>query len=128
MTDFGSHSGEQRRHFSRILFKAPALLAGHDRSDSCEVRDLSLKGALLQVAHVAEWPLGAAVELTLSLSPTETVEIRMHGSVAHHAGAVIGIRCAEIDLDSITHLRRLVELNLGSAAALERELSALSVD
>jgi len=30
-----------------------------------------------------------------------------------------------IDLDSISHLRRLVELNLGDEALLERELAAL---
>jgi hypothetical protein len=33
--------------------------------------------------------------------------------------------CESIDLDSITHLRRLVELNAGDPALLERELTAL---
>ena len=37
----------------------------------------------------------------------------------------LGLRCVDIDLDSITHLRRLVELNLGETELLERELSAL---
>ena len=31
-----------------------------------------------------------------------------------------------IDLESISHLRRLVELNLGDSSLLERELAALS--
>ena len=37
------------------------------------------------------------------------------------------LACAarSIDLDSITHLRRLVELNSGDAAMLERELHTL---
>ena len=35
---------------------------------------------------------------------------------------------ASIDLDSITHLRRLVELNLGDEKLLERELSHLAAE
>ncbi|MCG8610315.1 MAG: hypothetical protein MI864_07240, partial [Pseudomonadales bacterium] len=30
-----------------------------------------------------------------------------------------------IDLDSITHLKRLIELNVGDPSLIERELSAL---
>ncbi len=37
----------------------------------------------------------------------------------------LGLRCEDIDVDSITCLRRLVELNLGEPELLERELSAL---
>ena len=37
-----------------------------------------------------------------------------------------GYRCEHIDLDSISHLRRLVELNLGDPDILDRELSELS--
>lgn len=46
-------------------------------------------------------------------------------SLAHEKGRQLGFYCEEIDLDSITHLRRLIELNLGSSELLERELSAL---
>jgi len=35
------------------------------------------------------------------------------------------LRCDEIDLDSITALRRLIELNAADPALLERELGAL---
>ena len=40
-------------------------------------------------------------------------------------GGKIGLQCESIDLDSITHLRRLVELNAGDPALLDRELSSL---
>jgi hypothetical protein len=33
--------------------------------------------------------------------------------------------CRSIDIESITHLRRLIEVNLGDPAASERELKAL---
>ena len=40
-------------------------------------------------------------------------------------GDLVGMVCRHIDVDSISHLRRLVELNLGDEALLERELAAL---
>jgi hypothetical protein len=40
----------------------------------------------------------------------------------------LGFVCRHIDLDSISHLRRLVELNLGDEQLLERELAALGDD
>ncbi|VAX04921.1 hypothetical protein MNBD_GAMMA20-584, partial [hydrothermal vent metagenome] len=44
----------------------------------------------------------------------------------HSENDHIGFRCEHIDLESISHLRRLVELNLGDAKLLDRELSALT--
>jgi hypothetical protein len=49
----------------------------------------------------------------------------MTGEIAHREGRQVGVRCLEIDLDSISHLRRLVELNVGDEAILHRELGAL---
>jgi len=49
----------------------------------------------------------------------------MSCEVAHIEGDHIGLLCRSIDLDSITHLRHLIELNLGDAALLEREFKAL---
>ena len=49
----------------------------------------------------------------------------MRGAVAHRAADTAGIRCDEMDLDSVSELRRLVELNLGDERMLHRELVAL---
>jgi hypothetical protein len=49
----------------------------------------------------------------------------MQGELVHREGHQVGLRCREIDIESIAHLRRLVELNLGDEDLLERELSAL---
>jgi hypothetical protein len=49
----------------------------------------------------------------------------MAGEVVHVEDGRLGLRCTEIDLESITNLRRLVELNLGDEAALHREMSAM---
>ena len=119
---------EQRRHFSRVLFKATATLSENARSTPCEVLDLSLKGALVRVADFQPWPPGLNCVLELALDPGHQAVIRMNGQVAHHDGKVVGLHCVDIDLDSITHLRRLVELNLGDDAILQREVSALTLE
>ena len=49
----------------------------------------------------------------------------MAGELAHVEGDHAGVLCRSIDLESITHLRRLIEVNLGDPAASERELKAL---
>jgi hypothetical protein len=49
----------------------------------------------------------------------------MNTRVAHLENTHVGLRCESIDLDSMAHLRRLLELNSGDPELVERELSAL---
>lgn len=113
---------EQRRHFSRIPFTGAARLECEHGGLDCQVLDLSLKGALLNMR--GDLPEGKA-PCVLRLDLGEDAQVVMRGHVAHREGSHVGLACEDIDLDSITHLRRLLELNLGDTALLERELAAL---
>lgn len=53
------------------------------------------------------------------------IVIAMAGELAHVEGDHAGVLCRSIDIESITHLRRLIEVNLADPAASERELKAL---
>lgn len=114
----------QRRRFSRIRFVGDARLFCDGRSQDCEVRDLSLKGALVTLREGIRPRVGEHCVLELALDEAGT-QIRMEGEIAHVADAQLGLACREIDLDSLTHLRRLLELNLGDRELLDRELSVL---
>ena len=114
----------QRRHFSRIRFRSGARLSIGGIERDCEVCDLSLKGALLKPAAGPDPVAGERCVLEIALDETGTA-IRMTGEVAHAENGHVGLVCREIDLDSITHLRRLIELNLGDPDLLHRELGAL---
>lgn len=114
----------QRRHFSRIRFDADARLLVGDRDVPCDVRDLSLKGALIRSAPDLLPGPGERCLLEIALDD-EGAAIRMEGDVVHTGDGCIGLACREIDLDSITHLRRLLELNLDDPELLQRELGAL---
>jgi hypothetical protein len=118
---------EQRRRFSRIRFRSGAQLTVGEGRLACEVVDLSMKGALIAHSPNQETPPRAPCVLEVTLDDGDTV-IRMAGEVAHAEAGRIGVVWREIDVDSITHLRRLLELNLGDAALLDREFAALLAD
>lgn len=123
-------SGDERRLHARIAFHTAARLGFAGRTVDVAVLDISLKGALLRLpAEVDGSGLdeGAICQLEVALDDTSGA-IRMDARVAHVGEGLLGVVCRTIDIDSATHLRRLVELNLGDPALLERELSALIAD
>lgn len=120
-----ANAAANRRHFSRVAFHAPGQLVCAGGTDDIVVLDLSLKGALLRRKPPAPaLPVGGNCTLRVRLGELDAV-IRMQGTVAHVDGPFLGLACNNIDLDSATHLRRLVELNIGKPQLLERELAAL---
>lgn len=89
--------------------------------------DISLKGVLLQLpgGEAPQAGMPCLVRLPLGAGEADDPVIAMAGELAHVEGDHAGVLCRSIDLESITHLRRLIEVNLGDAAASERELKAL---
>ncbi len=117
---------EERRQYSRIAFHAPASLVFPDSTVAVVVVDLSLKGGLIRLPDGVSIDPGALCTLHVFLNETElNHQISLEARVAHVNENYAGLLCVSIDLDSVTHLRRLVELNLGDPSLLERELSAL---
>ncbi|WP_298211051.1 PilZ domain-containing protein [Acidovorax sp.] len=115
----------ERRHFVRVSFDAPALLTTARDAFSVHVLDLSLKGALITIPAQAELEPGMLCQITIPLAETGN-HIAMSTEVAHMQGLHTGLLCHAIDLDSVTHLRRLIELQLGDPALLERDLGELT--
>ncbi len=114
---------EQRR-FKRIPFdaKAEMLCAGHHWHS--KLIDLSLRGALIERPPTWEGKLGDSCLLKISLGDDEA-QIKMQTSIVHMEDNRIGLKCIDIHIDSVTYLRRFVELNLGNPELLHRELGAL---
>jgi len=116
----------ERRQFARVAFAAGAELITTQALLRCQVIDISLKGVLLQLPDDPPPQAGmpCLVKLPLGEAGAEVI-IAMAGELAHVEGHHAGVLCRSIDLESITHLRRLIEVNLGDPAASERELKAL---
>ncbi|MDX1451499.1 MAG: PilZ domain-containing protein [Oleiphilaceae bacterium] len=117
---------EERRHFSRILFNAECTLHQNDMEWPTEVLDISLKGLLVHKPDHFSVDLSKPCEATIKLAGSDSY-IVMSLLFSHEDERSLGFRCEYIDLDSMTHLKRLVELNLGSEDMLKRELDALTM-
>ncbi len=114
----------ERRQFSRVNFDVEAELITTQEHLSVQVLDLSLKGALLRLPERCVAALGTPCLLKVTLGDKES-RISMAGEVTHIEGDRAGVLCRSIDIESITHLRRLIEINLGDANLVERELGAM---
>jgi len=117
-------SPDERRLFSRIAFNGQVTIIGEGSRWSSKLLDISLKGVLVGQPDHWAGQLGQHFQLELLLSDGNIV-IVMDVVTAHLRDERIGFCCTHIDLDSITHLRRLLELNIADEEQLNRELSAL---
>jgi hypothetical protein len=115
---------DEKRRFHRILYNADAILTVASNHLACKVVDLSLKGCLVEFDQPWSGDLDLMYSLTIQLSAVDSITMQL--AITHVDGNRIGLKCEAIDIDSISNLRRLVELNLGDSGLLERELSALS--
>lgn len=115
---------KERRQFTRILFSTPAQLEYEQQQYHCELLDISLHGALITKDEQFNIPKNSRATLTFTL-PDSTINIEMMVHVCHIEDDHLGLKCRYIDLDSISHLKRLIELNLADEALLHRELSQL---
>lgn len=116
-------SDSERRQFSRVRFHASCKIEQGDREWECLLLDISIQGLL--VAKPDGFDVGAAEKLEAVIELSDSAVIRMNVSIARNDGDRLGLVCTNIDVESIAHLRRLVELNLGVPDAAERELHEL---
>jgi hypothetical protein len=116
---------EERRRFHRIHFDAPATLSLESGQIQSLILDCSLHGVM--VKRHPDWQphQGEPVGLELRLTEEEGPAIQMQTEVMRIGADSVGLSCRHIDLESITRLRRLVELNLGDSSLLERDLEHL---
>lgn len=117
-------SDSDKRHFTRIVMDGEVELDCNGSRWRSVLLDVSLKGALVSRPDGFQLDTGNTCSLTIFLAQCE-VTISMAVTLTHSDERHLGFRCDHIDLDSISHLRRIVELNVGDEAELERELSDL---
>lgn len=116
---------ENRRQFTRILFSIDATLEVEEQRYPVTIHDISLNGALVTRPETEQAILNKLAVLSFNLSENDN-EVVMHVAIVHEEHGDIGLRCNALDIDSVTYLRRLIELNLGDEEQLNKELSQLS--
>jgi hypothetical protein len=114
---------DERRRFHRILLDTPATIHQQEVKLYTRLIDISLNGVLLR--RPTAWQDGTTTPIKISIHLDSGITIRMQAVIAHNESDRLGFHCQEIDMASISHLRRLVELNLNDPDLLDRELGAL---
>ncbi|WP_087021892.1 PilZ domain-containing protein [Thaumasiovibrio subtropicus] len=115
----------EHRRFIRIVYNSPATISQQKQQWQSEIRDLSLHGLLL--IRPKEWkPVhNNMYNVAFSLQDSDIV-LQMETELVHYCDDYLRMQIAHIDIDSISHLKRLVELNVGNDEFLHRELEQLS--
>ncbi|WP_018862077.1 MULTISPECIES: PilZ domain-containing protein [unclassified Thioalkalivibrio] len=112
------------RRFQRIPLEFPATLIHANGESPVRVEDISLRGVLVEGSQIPTLEAGAVVTLDIPLS--DEARIAFEGRARWQEGLWLGLEIEAMPLESATHLRRLVELNLGDEALLEREFAAMA--
>jgi hypothetical protein len=118
---------DERRHFNRVVFNTTATFYVDKKKVQCQIIDVSIQGVLLKLLEDNEVEVGAEYQLDIPLGDRKEI-ISLELELMHQNERTLGLMCTHIDLESITHLRRLVELNLGDSELLERNFGALIND
>ncbi|MEP4891015.1 MAG: PilZ domain-containing protein [Aliiglaciecola sp.] len=114
----------EKRQFNRVDFSAPAILFQQNHHWQTHIIDISLNGALIGYPDDFVGNLEHEFELNVEIEGTAQV-ITMFGEIVHNANHCLGFHIKCMDIDSISDLRRLVELNLGDISLLQRDLASL---
>ncbi|MFY0665321.1 MAG: PilZ domain-containing protein [Natronospirillum sp.] len=117
---------DDNRRFTRLPQDAKACLVLPELTIDGELHDISLKGALFLALSDDLPQQWRDHEGTLNIELSEgDVVISMNVRLAFIDGHHAGLEVTTLGLDSASHLRRLVELNLGAEELLQRELGML---
>jgi hypothetical protein len=109
------------RRFRRVPFEAEVKVSFGRQTWSCQLLDIALKGALVQSAAPLAIDLGATVALKVILSGSP-LALAFEAQLAHREEDRYGFRFLHENLETLTHLRTLLELNTGDPEGIRSEL------
>jgi c-di-GMP-binding flagellar brake protein YcgR len=118
----------ERRKFSRINFTEQCSLSettsGKTVTWDTDILDISLNGALIRSPENYNKSENIPVLLSLKLTGSDIV-LEIKGVICHQEESFLGVKFTSISLESISHLKRLIQLNLADESLLHREISQL---
>lgn len=116
---------DNRRNFSRVQFKSTAFVNVEGNRNQVELLDISLKGALVSCDADMNVQKEDNCSFELRLSDSD-IMMTISAQVVYKREASLGLKFDNIDLESMIHLRRLVELNVGNPDQIQKELFFLA--
>lgn len=114
---------QERRRFQRVGFDATIVLSQADERWCGRLLDISLHGLLVE--RPVDWNGDGCLPFRARIVLSAETQLQMEVQQAHEKDGALGFTWLHIDIDSFSHLRRLLELNTGDAVSLEREVASL---
>ena len=115
----------ERRQFSRVIYQVPTEISQGQVKVSGSVQDLSLHGLLIQCDKWQQLSHDAPVQVSFKLTNSD-INIQLEATIVSTINTSMRLRIEHLDIDSISHLKRLVELNVGDDELLYREIEHLT--
>jgi hypothetical protein len=109
------------RHFQRVPFDAEVELAFGNQSATCHLLDIALKGALVETSTELAITGDTPCNLCITL-PGTTIVLDFEAKLVHREETHYGFKFLSEDLETLTHLRKLLELNTGDPEGVRQEL------
>ena len=113
---------EVRRRYQRVPFQAETVVKTPEDHWNCTLLNIALGGDLLESKSL-DLEHGARCQITITL-PASAIVLEFDAELAHREGQHYGFKFIHVDLQSLTHLRKLIELNTGDADSIRGELMA----
>jgi len=111
-----------KRHFARIHSTLQATVSGENKSARATVVDISLNGVLLESQD--KFDLNTSYNIIITFDASKTT-MTFDAKCTHEEGGHFGFEFTSEDIDSLTHLRRYLELNSDDGDQVARELPFL---
>jgi hypothetical protein len=110
------------RHFRRIHFETEVSLGAGDKTYTGQLFDVALKGAMIGTETPLPFTIGDKCNLGIVL-PGTPISLNFQAELIHQEELCYGFKFISESLETLTHLRKLIELNTGDAEATRSELS-----
>lgn len=110
------------RQFSRVKFAARTVVEFREKTLDAHLLDISLKGALVAFGRDVEPVPEESCTLAVYLDSSDVV-LNFDAAVVHFHDNKTGLRFTSFDIDSMIHLRSLLELNTANPDQVRSELA-----
>lgn len=114
----------ERRRFLRVMYQAPATLSQDDLLFNAMVKDISLHGLLVNCETPSALVSDRPIDVNIPLNGGD-IAIQLTAQIIEKKSNLLRLKVDHIDLESLGHLKRLVELNMGNDELLHRDLDHL---
>jgi hypothetical protein len=111
----------EKRRFSRIEFEEKCVVEGGGNTIEARLLNVSLKGALIEFDGEIAFQMGERCRLSFNLGNADFY-LEFMVEIVHCSDSLAGVRFVEADLNTMIHLRNLLEARTGDPLLVKREL------